>query len=114
MPGQRHSQSTPTSLGQGMYACLGVTCHLHFWQNDCSLLHATAVIQGGTDTKYESARTVNSGEENSPTTSARIETCNLSTKSLAFYQQAVLAPKIKEIKEKGSQQRVARFGHCQG
>ena len=30
-----------------VYVCLAVTCHLHFWQNDRDLLHATAV----TDTK---------------------------------------------------------------
>ena len=30
MPEQPHSQPTPTSLGQGVYACLGITCHLHF------------------------------------------------------------------------------------
>ena len=29
-----------------MYACLGVNCHLHFWQNDRSLLRATAVTRG--------------------------------------------------------------------
>ena len=29
-----------------VHACLGVTCHLHFWQNDRGLLHATAVTQG--------------------------------------------------------------------
>ena len=29
-----------------MYACLGVTCRLHFWQNDRSLLRATAVTRG--------------------------------------------------------------------
>ena len=29
-----------------MYACLVVTCHLHFWQNDWGLLHATAVTRG--------------------------------------------------------------------
>ena len=29
-----------------MYACLAVTCHLHFWQNDRGLLHATAVTRG--------------------------------------------------------------------
>ena len=29
-----------------VYACLAVTCHLHFWQNDQDLLHATAVTQG--------------------------------------------------------------------
>ena len=33
-----------------MYACLAVTCHLHFWQNDRDLLRATAVNMG--DTKY--------------------------------------------------------------
>ena len=34
-----------------VYACLAVTCHLHFWQNDRDLLHATAVTRGGTDTE---------------------------------------------------------------
>ena len=29
-----------------VYACLAVTCHLHFWQNDQDLLHATAVTRG--------------------------------------------------------------------
>ena len=29
-----------------VYACLAVTCHLHFWQNDWGLLRATAVTQG--------------------------------------------------------------------
>ena len=28
-------------------ACLAVTCHLHFWQNDRDLLRATAVTRGG-------------------------------------------------------------------
>ena len=27
-----------------VHACLAVTCHLHFWQNDRDLLHATAVM----------------------------------------------------------------------
>ena len=29
-----------------VYACLAVTCHLHFWQNDRDLLLATVVIRG--------------------------------------------------------------------
>ena len=29
-----------------VYACLAVTCHLHFWQNDRNLLRATVVTQG--------------------------------------------------------------------
>ena len=34
-----------------MYACVAVTCHQHFGQNDQDLLHAAAVIQGGIDIK---------------------------------------------------------------
>ena len=45
LPGQRHSQPTPTSLGRE-YACLGVTCHPHVWQNDRGLIRATAVKRG--------------------------------------------------------------------
>ena len=29
-----------------VYACLAVTCHLHFWWNDRGLLRATAVTRG--------------------------------------------------------------------
>ena len=29
-----------------VYACLAVTCHLHFWQNDRGLLRATPVTRG--------------------------------------------------------------------
>ena len=29
-----------------VYACLAVTCHLHFWQNDQDLLRATALTRG--------------------------------------------------------------------
>ena len=29
-----------------VYACLAVTCHLHFWQSDRGLLRATAVTRG--------------------------------------------------------------------
>ena len=29
-----------------VYACLAVTCHLHFWQNDWDFLRATVVTQG--------------------------------------------------------------------
>ena len=34
------------SLIHKVYACLAVTCHLHFWQNDRDLLRATAVTRG--------------------------------------------------------------------
>ena len=29
-----------------VYACLGVICHLHFWQNERGILRATAVTRG--------------------------------------------------------------------
>ena len=74
-------------VGSRVYECLGVTCHLHFWQNDRGLLHATAVTRGwvewgggggGTDTEFKSAHKVNSGEENSAAVPGGIRTCNLS------------------------------------
>ena len=40
------SSAHSDSNGSRVYACLGVTCHLHFWQNDRGLLRATAVIRG--------------------------------------------------------------------
>ena len=36
----------PDFDGSGVYACLGVACHLNFLQNDRGLLHATAVTRG--------------------------------------------------------------------
>ena len=33
-------------VGSRLYACLGVACHVHFWQNDHGLLCATAVTRG--------------------------------------------------------------------
>ena len=49
----------PDFTGPKVYACLGVTCHLHFWQNGRGLLCATAVTQGETDTEWESAQKIN-------------------------------------------------------
>ena len=34
-----------------VHVCSAVTCHLHFWQNDWDLLHATVVTWGGMDTE---------------------------------------------------------------
>ena len=46
MHGQRHSQPTPDFIGSRVCACLGITYHLHFWQNDLGLLRATAATRG--------------------------------------------------------------------
>ena len=57
-----------------VYACLAVTCHLHFWQNDRDFLRATVVTRGGgTDTENKSQhRKSTPGEENSPAVPAGI------------------------------------------
>ena len=37
-----------------VYACLAVTCHLHFWQNDRNLLRVTAVTRGWNEYRNKS------------------------------------------------------------
>ena len=39
------------------YACLAVTCHLRFWQNDRGLLRATAVTRGWNGYRNKSQHT---------------------------------------------------------
>ena len=46
-----------------MYACLAVTCHLHFWQNDRDILRATAVTWGWNGYQKKSAQKLDPGEE---------------------------------------------------
>ena len=36
------------------HACLAVTCHLHFWQNDLDLLSANAVTRGWNEYRNKS------------------------------------------------------------
>ena len=67
-----------------VYACLAVTCHLHFWQNDRDLLRATAVTRGWNGYRNESAQKVDPGEENSPAAPAGIRTHDLSITSPAL------------------------------
>ena len=67
MPGQQYSRLTPTSSG--------VTCYLHFWQNDWGLSRATAVTRGWNRYRIRvSTKKVDSGEENSPAAPAGIRT----------------------------------------
>ena len=62
-----------------MHACLAVTCHLHFWQNDRDLLHAAAVTWGWN--RYSNECRKLALEKNSP---AETETCDLLTMCLAL------------------------------
>ena len=41
-----HVTSYKATYAGSVHACLAVTCHLHFWQNDRDLLCATAVTRG--------------------------------------------------------------------
>ena len=90
LPEQRHSQPTPTSLDQGCM-CLGVTCHLHFWQNDRGLLRATAVTRGRNGHRIESAQKINSGEENFPPLLSGFELAIFRSRVRRSYQQAIPA-----------------------
>ena len=69
-----------------VHACLAVTCHLHFWQNDRDLLHSIAVTRGwnGHRNKTGSAQRVDPGEENAPAAPAGIRTRDLSFTSPAL------------------------------
>ena len=71
-----------TLLGQG---CLAITCHLRFlveWLGSFTCHCSNTGLEWTLD--KESAHKVDSGAENSPTTPARIWTCNLSIKSGAL------------------------------
>ena len=76
-----------------MHVCLALTCHLHFWQNDRDLLHATEVTQGGTDTEI----TVSSGEENPPAFPAGTWTRDLLIMSPSLYHWAIPAPQFEYL-----------------
>ena len=68
-----------------VYACLAVTCHLHFWQNDRDFLRATVVTRGWNGYRNKSQhRKSTLGEENSPAVPAGIRTRDLSITSPAL------------------------------
>ena len=97
MSGEWHSQPIPTSLGQGVYVCFSVTCHLHFGQNDWGILQATAVTQGwnGHWVKVSTENWLWRREFSH--CSCGTWTCNLSIKSLALYQQTIPAPPVYSL-----------------
>ena len=64
-----------------VHACLAVTFHLHFWQNDRDLLRGTAVTRGWNRCRNKSEQTADNGEENSPVAPGGTRTCDLSITS---------------------------------
>ena len=68
-----------------VYACLAVTCHLHFWQNDRDLLRATAVTRGWNGYRNKSQHRKSTPEKKiSPAAPAGIRTRDLSVTSPAL------------------------------
>ena len=66
-----------------VYACLGVTCHLRFWQNDRDLQRANAVTRGWNGHRISQRTQLTLEKINSPAAPARIRTRNLSITSSA-------------------------------
>ena len=72
-------------VGSRVSACLGVICHLHFWQNDRGLLRATAVRRGWNRHRIKSQYTKLTPEKKIlPAAPVGIQTCNLSITSPAL------------------------------
>ena len=69
-----------------MYACSGVMCHLHFWQNDWGLLLAIVGTQGWNVHQRKVSTKSELWRKKSSTSSARIWTHNLLVMSLSLYQ----------------------------
>ena len=42
MPGQQNQPTLTSFVWPVVYVCVVETCHLHFWQGDRGVLHATA------------------------------------------------------------------------
>ena len=87
MPKSVHSGSASWDdrIGFRVYASSGVTCHLHFWQNDWGLLCGAVVTRGVEWTQNKNEHTVNSKEETSPANPAGIQTHNLSITSPVLF-----------------------------
>ena len=67
-----------------VYACLDVTCHLHFWQNDRDLLRVTAVTRGWNEYRNKSQHRKSTLEKKtSPAAPAGIRTRDLSSTELS-------------------------------
>ena len=74
-----------------VYACLAVTCHLHFWQNDRDFLRATVVTRGWNGYRNKSQHRKSTLEKKIP---AGIRTRDLSITSPALYLLSYPRPRI--------------------
>ena len=81
-------------VGTRVYACLGVTCHLHFWRNDRGRLRATAVTRGWNGHRKKLTK-VDSGEENFPPLLPGFELATFRSRVRRSYHQAIPAPSTR-------------------
>ena len=76
-----------------VYACLGVSCHLHFWQTDRGLLRTTAVARGLERTPNKSQHTKLTLEKKiRPPLQPGFELATFRSLVRRSYQQAIPAP----------------------
>ena len=89
-----------------MHACLTVTCHLHFWQNDWDFYTcATAITQGWKGHRNESAQKADPEKKKrkkkklSPATPAEIRTRDLPHACVVFGHRT-LSSDLSELGER--------------
>ena len=70
-----------------MHECLGVACHLHFWQNDRDVLRRRSI-----EYRNKSTQKGDPGEENSPAVPAGTRNRDLSIRSPSLYHRAIASP----------------------
>ena len=84
-----------------VHACLAVTCHLHFRQNDRDLLRATAVTRGATDTEIRlSTEEADPGEDHSPAAPAKTQTRHLFDHESGAVTTKLFPPQLTSVQDK--------------
>ena len=82
-------------VGSRVYACLVVTRHLRFWQNNRDLLRATAVTRGMEQTPSKSQHTKSTLEKKIvPPLLPGFELATFRSRVRRSYQQAIPAPTL--------------------
>ena len=82
------------------HACLAVTCHLHFWQNDRDLSRATAVTRGWNDTEIKvSTESLPWREKKIPELLWGLEPATFKSRARRFNHWAIPAPQFSSTRD---------------